>query len=150
MRKPLNLLILAFLMLFQSLAMAQAPDISTPESSIAVFYKWFLHRSSERHGYALMDKDIYTYVSKPTVDFLRAEYKQNRFAEQAEYFTRVQDYDDQDWVAHTAVHPALLLNGVAVVPLTFGSTEKKTIIAFLRKQGNVWKITKVVDTEDDR
>jgi hypothetical protein len=84
------------------------------------------------------------------VDFLRAEYKQNKFAEQVEYFTRVQDYDDEDWLANIAVRPAVLLDGVAVVPVTFGSTEKKTIIAFLRKQGNVWKITKVVDTEDDK
>ncbi|WP_233847698.1 DUF3828 domain-containing protein [Paraburkholderia sp. HD33-4] len=150
MRKSLNFLILAFFILFQSLAMAQAPDMSTPKSSTTAFYKWFIHRSSEKHGYALMDKDIYTYVSKPTVDFLRAEYKQNKFAEQAEYFTRVQDYDDQDWLAHIEVHPAVLLDRVAVVPVTLGSTEKKIIIAFLRKQGNVWKITKVVDTEDDK
>jgi hypothetical protein len=150
MRKTLNFLLLAFCILFQSLAMAQTPDMSTPESSAAAFYKWFIHRSSEKHGYALMDKAIYTYVSKPTVDFLRTEYRQNRFAEQAEYFTRVQDYDDADWLAHIAVHPAVLLDGVAVVPVTFGSTEKKTVVAFLRKQGNAWKITKVVDTEDDR
>lgn len=150
MRKTLNVLIFVSCIFFQSLALAHAPDLSTPESSVTAFYKWFIQRSSEKHGYALMDDDIYSYVSKPTVDFLRAEYRQNRFAEQAEYFTRVQDYDDQDWLAHIAAHRAVLLDGVAVVPVTFGSTEKNTIVAFLRKQGSVWKITKVVDTKDDR
>lgn len=52
---------------------------------------WFIRRDSEGRGYAFMDKEGYRYVSKPTVDFLRAEYKHNRFAERAEYFTKVQE-----------------------------------------------------------
>lgn len=135
---------------FQPLAIAQVQQAATPEASTKAFYTWFIKRESENHGYALMDKEIYRYVSRPTVDFLRIEYKQNKFAERAEYFTRVQDYDQQDWLAHMTLHPAVMLDEVALVPVTFGSTEKKTILAFLRKQNGIWKITKVDDTEDDK
>jgi hypothetical protein len=41
-----------------------------------------------------------------------------------------------------------LLDDVALVPVTFGSTEKKTNVVFLRKIDDIWKITKVVDTRD--
>ncbi|MBB5411895.1 hypothetical protein HDG34_005861 [Paraburkholderia sp. HC6.4b] len=135
---------------FQSFAMAQAPDTNTPESSAKAFYTWFIQQDAEDRGYPLMNKDIYRFVSKPTVDFLRTEYKKNKFAERAEYFTRVQDYDQQDWLSHIAVHPAIMLDDVAVVPITFGSVEKKNILAFLRKQNGSWKITKIDDTQDDK
>ncbi|ACD14891.1 DUF3828 domain-containing protein [Paraburkholderia phytofirmans] len=135
---------------FQPLALAQTRQVTTPEASTKAFYTWFIKRDSEDRGYALMDKEVYRYVSRSTVDFLRAEYKQNKFAERAEYFTKVQDYDEQDWLAHIATHPAVMLDDVALVPVTFGSAEKKTIIAFLRKQNGVWKITKIDDTQDDK
>lgn len=135
---------------FSPLAIAQVAQATTPEASTKAFYTWFIKRDAENHGYPLMDKEIYRYVSRPTVDFLRTEYKHNKFAERAEYFTRVQDYDQKDWLAHMALHPAIMLDDVALVPVTFGSTEKKTILAFLRKENGVWKITKVDDTEDDK
>ncbi|MFM0738295.1 DUF3828 domain-containing protein [Paraburkholderia xenovorans] len=135
---------------FQPLATAQARQPTTPEAATKEFYTWFIKRDSEDHGYALMDKDIYRYISKSTVEFLRTEYKQNRFAEKAEYFTKVQDYDRDDWLTHIATHPAIQLDDVMLVPVTFGSTEKKTILAFLRKQNGNWKITKVDDTQDEK
>ena len=96
-----------------------------------------------------MDKDVYRYVSKPTVDFLRSEYRQNKFAEKAEYFTKVQDYDEQDWLAHMVMHPTVLVEDVAIVPVTFGSAEKKTILAFLRNEKGVWRIIKIDDIQAD-
>ncbi|TDN63566.1 DUF3828 domain-containing protein [Paraburkholderia sp. BL10I2N1] len=151
MRKYLTFLIAALVLIFgvvsQPVAMAQEQQV-TPEASVRAFYTWFIKRDSEDRGYPLMDKEIYRYVSKATVDLLRTEYKQNKFAEGAEYFTNVQDYDEQDWIAHIATRPAIMLDDVAVVAVTFGSTDKKTIIAFLRKQDGVWKITKIDDTRD--
>ncbi|HEX3638906.1 MAG TPA: DUF3828 domain-containing protein [Paraburkholderia sp.] len=154
MRKSLVLLIATFAVVlsafFQPFAIAQVHQATTPEASTKAFYTWFIKRDSENRDYALMDKEVYRYVSKPTVDFLRAEYKHNKFAERAEYFTKVQDYDREDWLAHIAPHPMILLDDVALVPVTFGSTEKKTILAFLRKENGIWKITKVDDTQDDK
>jgi hypothetical protein len=44
------------------------------------------------------------------------------------------------------LHPAVILDDVALVPVTSGSTDKKTNVVFLRKQDGTWKIIKVVDT----
>lgn len=151
MRKYLTLLVGALLVvccgLFQPQIMAQGQD-ATPENAAKAFYTWFIKRDAEDHGYPLMDKEIYRYVAKGTVDVLRSDYKKNKFAERAEYFTDVQDYDEKDWLGHIAVHPAVLLDDVALVPVTFGSTDKKTVIAFLRKIDGSWKITKVDDVRD--
>jgi hypothetical protein len=120
----------------------------SPEASAKAFYTWFIKRDAEDHGYPLMDKEIYRYVSKATVDLLRSQYKKNALPGDAEYFTNVQDFDEADWEANIAVHPAVMLDDVALVPVTFGSTDKKTVVAFLRKIDGVWKVTKVVDTRD--
>lgn len=96
----------------------------------------------------LMNKEVFGYVAKDTIVVLRSDYKKHKFAERAEYFTDVQDYDEKDWLDHIAVHPAVMLDDVAVVPVTFGSNDKKTVVTFLRKIDGTWKITKVDDTRD--
>lgn len=101
----------------------------TPEATAASFYTWFIKLDAEGRGYPVMDKEIYRYVSKPTVDLLRTQYKHNSLPGDAEYFTNVQDFDESDWEAHIAVHPAIMLDGVALVPVTLGSTDKKTNVA---------------------
>lgn len=135
---------------FQPPAFSQTSRPTTPEATTKAFYAWFIEHDAGDHGYPLMDKEIYRYVSKPTVDFLRSEYKQNRFAEKAEYFTRVQDYDQQDWLTHIALHPSIQLDDVRLVPVTLGSTNRKTVIAFLRHDDGNWKIVKVDDTQDEK
>jgi Protein of unknown function (DUF3828) len=121
---------------------------NTPEATVKTFYTWFLNRDAENHGYPLMDNTVLRYVAKDTVGLLRTRYKQNYFAERAEYFTNVQDFDEKDWLAHMSVRPALMLGDVALVAITLGSTETKTNVAFLRNFDGIWKITKVVDTRD--
>lgn len=141
-------LILAFCGLFQSLAVAQGQN-ATPEAATKAFYTWFITQSSKAHAYPLMDKQIYQFVSKSTVDLLRTEYKQNKFADRAEYFTNAQDYDEKDWLSHIVVRPAFMVNDVAIVPVTLGSaTDQVSVLAFLRKLDGTWKIIKVGDTQD--
>lgn len=41
-----------------------------------------------------------------------------------------------------------MLEGVAVVPVTFGSGDTVSVLVFLRKQGGAWKITKIDDAHD--
>ncbi len=135
------------LVCFQTHAIAQTQN-ATPEAVARAFYAWFIGEGAKDHGYPLMDKRIYDYVSKDTVDLLRSDYKKNKFADRAEYFTDVQDFDEKDWLAHIAAHPAITLDDVTIVPVTLGSTQKKTVIVFLRKINGAWKITKVDDTLD--
>lgn len=150
MRKVLVFLISAFLFAsgsFLSTAFAQEKP-GSPEASVKAFYTWFIKQDAEDRGYPLMNKEIYRYVSKPTVNLLRTQYKTSSLPGDAEYFTNVQDFDEADWTAHIVPHAAIMLDDVALVPVTFGSTDKKTNLVFLRKVDGAWKITKVVDTRD--
>ncbi|MFM0281510.1 hypothetical protein P0D75_26205 [Paraburkholderia sediminicola] len=87
-------------------------------------------------GYPLLDNGIYVYVTKATVDGLRSAYRHNRLPGDSDYFTKVQDYDEQDWSNNIETHQAIMLGDVAVVPVTFGSKDKISVLVFLRKQGD--------------
>lgn len=153
MRKYLLLVVAAVLVasgVFFNLAIAQEKP-GTPEACVRAFYNWYIKQDSQDHGFTPMSNEIYRYVSKGTVDLLRTEYRHNDLPGDADYFTNVQDYDEKDWLAHMAVHPAIMLGNVALVPVTLGRDAKATVktnVVFLRKQDGVWKITKVDDTRD--
>ena len=148
MKKLLTLAVLVLLLvgglLFQQGALA---DSATPDASTKAFYAWYIKLES-KETYPLLDKGIYAYVTKATVDKLRSAYRHNRLPGDADYFTKVQDYDEQDWSNNIATHHAIMLDDVAVVPVTFGSKDKISVLVFLRKLGDSWKITKVDDTLD--
>lgn len=133
---------------FHPLAMAQG-EPATPEASAKAFYAWYIKRDSENRGFPLLDKEIYRYVSKSTVDFLRAEYKANKFAGDSDPFTKVQDYDEKDWAAHIEARPALIFGDTAVVPVVLGRDTRatlQTVLAFMRKEPDGrWKLIKVDD-----
>lgn len=151
MRKNLTLLlawvIAAFGVFFQPMAIAQG-DQATPQSSVKAFYTWYIKR--EAKGYPLLDNEIYRYMSKPTVERLRYEYRHNSLPDGHDYFTKVQDYDDKDWAAHIAPHRPIMFDDVALVPVTLGTTKEniKLNLVFLRKQDGIWKITKIDDAQD--
>lgn len=148
MKKLLTLAVSVLLLvggsLFQQGAFA---DSATPDASTKAFYAWYIKLES-KDTYPLLDKGIYVYVTKSTVDKLRSAYRHNQLPGDADYFTKVQDYDEQDWSKNIATHQTIMLDDVAVVPVTFGSKDKISVLVFLRKQGDGWKITKVDDTLD--
>ncbi|GGA10754.1 DUF3828 domain-containing protein [Dyella caseinilytica] len=149
MTKKLSLVVvslLVFICTFVAQA-ASAQNESTPESDIRAFYSWYIQLESQLK-YPLLDNNIYTYVEKRTVDALRNDYRRSKLPGNADYFTKVQDFDEKDWASNIAPHPAIMLKDVAVVPVTFGSSDKVSILVFLRKQGENWKIMKVEDTQD--
>ncbi|MFM0738808.1 DUF3828 domain-containing protein [Paraburkholderia xenovorans] len=131
-------------LLFQHQAFAAS---STPEASTKAFYSWYIKLQSNE-TYPLLDKDIYLYVTRSTVDKLRSAYRHNKLPGDSDYFMKVQDYDEQDWSRSIATREPILLGDIAVVPVTFGSKDKVSVLVFLRKQGDRWKITKVDDTLD--
>ncbi|MBB5406784.1 hypothetical protein HDG34_000705 [Paraburkholderia sp. HC6.4b] len=121
---------------------AATPD--TPEAAVKAFYTWYLQQ--EGGVYQLTDSHIYNYVAKPTVDNLRDDYRHKRLPGGADYFTRVQDLDPQIWLTTMTLHPAIALGGTAVIPVTFGLTEKQNLVVFVAKENGHWRITKVEDT----
>jgi len=139
-----SVLLLVGGMLLQHAAFAEN---ATPDASTKAFYTWYIKLQSNE-VYPLLDKGIYTYVSKLTADKLRDAYRHNRLPGDSDYFTRVQDYDERDWANNIATRPAVMLGDVAVVPVTFGSKDRISVLVFLRKLGDGWKIIKVDDMLD--
>ena len=118
---------------------------TTPEASVSAFYAWFIKNDSDK-SYPLNKPDIEKYVAPETVSRLKSEYAHGGPPNGVDYFLKVQDYDPSDWLAHIATHHAIALNGVTVVPVTFGSKEKVDVLVFLKKVSGNWEITKVDDT----
>ncbi|ANH74632.1 hypothetical protein ACS15_1857 [Ralstonia insidiosa] len=144
--RALAWLVLAVGLLGMQAVMAQG-KAATPEANTKAFYAWYI-KLQTKSVYPLTDNGIYTYVAKDTVDRLRDAYRRNEMPGDADYFTKVQDYDEKDWAEHTVTRAPILLEGVAVVPVTFGSKDKVSVLVFLRKLDDGWKITKVEDTLD--
>ncbi|CAN0628549.1 DUF3828 domain-containing protein [Burkholderia multivorans] len=145
-------LVLAFeLVFFASWAPAAsaASGRDTPEATATAFYTWFIENDTDQ-TYPLRQRAIEQYVSKNTVVRLREDYSRGGPPNGMDYFLKVQDYDGSDWLAHIAVHPAVMLGGVAVVPVTFGSKDKVDVLVFMKRQDRIWKITKVEDASDCR
>ncbi|HEV3428634.1 MAG TPA: DUF3828 domain-containing protein [Paraburkholderia sp.] len=121
----------------------------TPEARAHAFYTWYL-KAGANLSYPLLKEGIFDFVSKDTVTRLRDDYRHNRLPEDVDYFLKVQDEDDQDWLSHIATHPIVMLGDVAVLPITFGSKSQTNVIVFMRKTAGIWKITKVDSTLDYR
>lgn len=145
--RALAWLVLAIGLLGMQAVMAQQGKAATPEADTKAFYAWYI-KLQAKSVYPLTDNGIYTYVAKDTVDRLREAYRRNELPGDADYFMKVQDYDEKDWTEHTVARAPILLEGVAVVPVTFGSKDKVSVLVFLRKLDDRWKITKVEDTLD--
>jgi Protein of unknown function (DUF3828) len=142
-----SVLLLVGGMLFQHAAFAEN---ATPDARTKAFYTWYIKLQSKDgiEVYPLLDKGIYAYVAKATVDKLRDAYRHSRLPGDGDYFTKVQDYDERDWANNIVTRPPLMLSDLAIVPVTFGSKDHLSVLVFLRKQGGAWKITKVEDTLD--
>jgi len=131
---------------------AQAVEANTPEATVKAFYTWYVKKQDARdaHYFQLTDNAIYNYVSKKTVDTLRDDYRHSRLPGDTDYFTRVQDLDSRVWLRTLTVHPSIMLDGVAVTPVTFGQTsqDRQNLVVFVARENGHWRITKVEDTNN--
>lgn len=117
------------------------------QARVEAFYSWYIKLEANL-VYPLLDKKIFDFVAPDTVDRLRNDYTHNRLPGDRDYFLKVQDEDDQDWLAHIAMQPAIVLGEVTVIPVTFGSTDKVSVLVLMKQINGAWKITKVEDTAD--
>ncbi len=124
-------------------------DQNTPDVRARAFYTWYLRTGADL-SFPLLKNGIFDFVSKDTVTRLRDDYRHNRLPEDVDYFLKVQDEDDQDWLSHITPHQVVMLGEVAVLPVTFGSKNQTSVVVFMRKIAGAWKITKVDSTLDYR
>lgn len=144
-------LIAAVVFAFSAVSTAYCATESTvsPEETVRAFYRWFIEHNNDQ-TYPLREPDIYRYVAKETVYLLNDDYRRGYLPGDVDYFLKVQDFYEKDWLAHIDMHPTVMMHDAAVVPLTFGSTEKVDVLVFLKKRDGRWKIVKVDDTRDYR
>ncbi|WP_028227569.1 DUF3828 domain-containing protein [Paraburkholderia ferrariae] len=126
--------------LFASAANSAPP--AEPQTQVQAFYAWYIKLNS-RGDYPLLDKKIYAYVSRATVDHLRAAYVHDSLPGDSDYFLKVQDYDDQDWLSHIVTASPSREGQYVVVPVTFGSTDQVRVRVCVVKEGGAWKVVKV-------
>lgn len=144
MKKYFAIFCFALAFALEVIAPASAATPNTPEAAVKTFYTWYLQRQDG--PYQLTDNAIYRYVAKSTVDNLRDDYRHKRLPGGSDYFTRVQNLDGKEWLNHMVLHPTQMLDGVAVVAVTFGDKEKQNLVVFVQQQQGVWKVIKVEDT----
>ena len=144
-------LILAIAILTLSFGMSVKANGAPDEvrARVKAFYTWYIQLDGNL-VYPLLDKKIFDFVATDTVDRLRNDYAHGRLPGDSDYFLKVQDEDDRDWLAHIATQPAVALGDVTVIPVTFGSADKVSVLVLLRKIDGAWKITRVQDTADYR
>lgn len=113
------------------------------------FYTWFIEHDSDQ-VYPLNLPDVDRYVLKETVNLLRKDYERSGPPGGVDYFLKVQDYDGKDWLRNMSIQKPVALGDVSVVPVTFGSAEKTSVLVFVRLMDGEWRITKIDDTRDYR
>lgn len=126
---------------------ANAP--ATAQNRVSAFYAWYIALNAKL-ALPLTDQGITRFVARDTVARLRRDYEHDRLPDGVDYFLKVQDSDDADWLAHMDAKSATLLDNVAIVPVSFGSKNKSCVVVFLRKIDGQWMITKVDGTSDYR
>jgi hypothetical protein len=127
---------------------AHAGNVQTaPDAFVTTFYQWFFKHDNDQTA-PLREPAIYNYVAQRTIDRLKDEYQRSGPPQGVDYFLKVQDYDPRDWAAHIATQPPITLGDVTVVPVTFGSKDKASVLVFLRNEHGAWKVVKVDDTWD--
>ncbi|HWV06593.1 hypothetical protein [Ralstonia sp.] len=142
MKKILSFWIASFLMAFSFASHADA------ETSLGLqakqFYVWYINKQ-ENQVFPLLDHEIGRYVDASTVESLRRDYKRDQLPGGADYFLKVQDYDERDWLAHIKPSRPLTFGDAVVVPVSFGARSEVTVLVFFTKQHDGWKIIKVDD-----
>jgi len=146
MKKLLSTLAITLLFLpILSLAATANDSIAKPEATVSAFYTWYIKKQSHQI-FPLLDHEISKYVADPTVKRLRSDYKHNTLPGDADYFTKVQDNDEQDWLRNIRTASPITLGDVTVVPVTFGSRDQVSVLVFLKREKAGWRIIKVDDT----
>ena len=131
---------------FSCLSQLSSAAIAPPEEFVRQFYQWYIQADEGDEG-AEASNGIYRFVEKSTADRIRVEMKRGGMSGDVAYFTKVQDYDPQEWKSSLDIHhPVTMSDGVVLVAVTFGKQEKKDVVLFLKQEQDHWKIIKADDT----
>lgn len=132
-------LILA-LLVFAPLAHAEVTATQQAET----FYHWYIGQAAEMKN-PLADPNLSKYVESKTYSTLMKAYQADDV--DVDYFTKVQDFDDKDWLSHISADREIEDPICTNVYMTFGQTAKKHVVGCFVKEKGRWKIRSVTDLE---
>jgi hypothetical protein len=125
-----------------------ASAASTPEQTVAEFYKWYLHEMNQEREPRANKAKISAAVSKR----LNAWFKTKEYKEwDADYFIDAQDFD-KEWEDSISVSKAVIKGNTATLKVTLGVFKngrkyqgigKHVLPIKMVKEAGVWKIDRV-------
>ncbi|MBU9836863.1 DUF3828 domain-containing protein [Rahnella sp. L72c] len=125
-------------MMFTCVARAE----TTPQQQAEIFYRWYIQQVSGLEN-PLENPKLSGYVEHGTYAILMKAYKANEI--DVDYFTKVQDFDDKDWLQHITAEKVVIDPVCTNVYMSFGLADRKRVVAcFVRDKGG-WKIRSVTD-----
>jgi hypothetical protein len=144
--KHTTLLLILPLLLLTFTAFRGYATTQTAEQFVQSFYDWYF-QSDSSNSIPEDNPDIYRFVSKPTIDGLHNDIQRGGYSDDVSYFTKVTEYDADEWHHSMIIHPAVILSDTAIVAVSFGRKEKTDIVLFLKKDHGNWQIIKADDTQ---
>lgn len=136
-----NSIILILLLAFSPASHATNSDAGQYVTS---FYKWYIKEAAELKN-PLVQPELKKYVTDESYKQLMKAYKADEI--DVDYFIKVQDFDDQDWLKNIAADKVITDPVCTQVYMTFGKINPKHVVDCLVKEGNTWKIKSVTDIE---
>lgn len=128
-------LILAVLM-FAPLAYAEVTATQQAET----FYHWYIQQSADMKN-PLADPYLSKYVESKTYRALMKAYQADEV--DVDYFLKVQDFDDKDWLSHISADREIADPICTNVYMSFGQASKKHVVSCFVKEKGFWRIRSV-------
>lgn len=138
-------LTICFAQIFASQFACADAKPAAPDVVAATFYKWYLHSLSKDQE-PLLDKKpcLAAYVSKVLINEIEKEMQSEEGLDQ-DYFIKAQDYLD-DWEGNISTQMLPIKNNTDEVIVTLGASKESSqrLSVTLLREGNTWKIRKVI------
>jgi len=119
------------------------PEQQGPRDVVSNFYAWYIEESNDIRKNPIKDEIMYRYVYACTVNKCRIDLKQANL--DANYFLRGNDFYYERFKSLTVHAPVSINDSIALVPVGFGD-EKPSILVFVQKTKDGWRIIKVEDS----
>lgn len=116
----------------------------TATQQAETFYHWYIQQAAEMKN-PLGDPNLSKYVESKTYSTLMKAYKADDV--DIDYFTKVQDFDDKDWLSHISAVREIEDPICTNVYMTFGQAAKKHVVGCFVKEKGYWKIRSVTDLQ---
>ena len=125
----------------------------SPEMVIREFYKWYIHVNSHQID-PFKGKERATLKKYVTLRFIREIERNEKLPEgegfDADYFLQTQEYPaspdvEADWIKSMSMSKVEVRGTTATAIVSFGDYHYPRVGVYLTREGNLWKINRVIE-----